>query len=241
MVNNLNDGMVWGLVPLFLTGAGLPLAQVGLVAAVYPGVWGLSQLATGALSDRWGRKRMIAAGMWIQAVGISLFVIGKSFLSWIGASVLLGLGTAMVYPTLLAAVSDVAHPEWRASAVGVYRLWRDGGYAVGALLSGILADTGEAMGLAGIPFAMQVIAVLTFLSGLVVAVVITAESGKLGRGGICPGRRGARRKSRGHPTVERIGRRSRHADRGQPTGGPDGGRRTGHHAGICGSFTRTQG
>ena len=166
MVNNLNDGMVWGLVPIFLAGAGLPLEQVGLVAAVYPGVWGLSQLATGALSDRWGRKRMIASGMWIQAIGIGLFVIGKSFLPWLSASVLLGLGTALVYPTLLAAVSDVAHPQWRASAVGVYRLWRDGGYAVGALVSGVLADA------LGIPFAMSAIAGLTFLSGMIVAVVM---------------------------------------------------------------------
>jgi MFS family permease len=166
MVNNLNDGMVWGLVPIFLVGAGLPLQQVGLVAAVYPGVWGVSQLLTGALSDRWGRKRMITSGMWVQAIGISLFVFGNSFLYWLGAAVLLGIGTALVYPTLLAAVTDVAHPDWRASAVGVYRLWRDGGYAVGALLSGILADA------LGIPFAMLVVAALTFLSGTIVAIVM---------------------------------------------------------------------
>jgi MFS family permease len=172
MVNNLNDGMVWGLVPIFLIGAGLPLQQVGLIAAVYPGVWGISQLLTGALSDRWGRKRMIVSGMWVQAIGISLFVVGKSFIVWLAGSTLLGIGTALVYPTLLAAVSDVAHPEWRASAVGVYRLWRDGGYAVGALLSGILADAGDAAGIAGIPFAMLTIAALTFLSGIIVAVVM---------------------------------------------------------------------
>ena len=166
MVNNLNDGMVWGLVPLFLVGAGLPLEQVGLVAAVYPGVWGVSQLLTGALSDRWGRKGMIATGMWVQAIGIGLFVFGKSFLPWLGASALLGIGTALVYPTLLAAVSDVAHPDWRASAVGVYRLWRDGGYAVGALVSGVLADA------MGIPFAMTFIAALTFISGIIVAIVM---------------------------------------------------------------------
>jgi MFS family permease len=166
MVNNLNDGMVWGLVPIFLAGAGLPLEQIGLIAAVYPGVWGLSQLATGALSDRWGRKGMIASGMWIQAIGISLFVFGKSFLPWLGASALLGTGTALVYPTLLAAVSDVAHPDWRASAVGVYRLWRDGGYAIGALVSGVLADS------LGIPFAIGAIAALTFISGVIVAVVM---------------------------------------------------------------------
>jgi MFS family permease len=166
MVNNLNDGMVWGLVPIFLAGAGLPLAKIGMVAAVYPGVWGISQLFTGALSDRLGRKWMIASGMWIQALGIGLFVVGRDFLPWISGSVLLGIGTALVYPTLLAAVSDIAHPEWRASAVGVYRLWRDAGYAVGALLAGILADT------LGISFAMLVIAALTFISGIVVATVM---------------------------------------------------------------------
>lgn len=172
MINNLNDGMVWGLVPVFLVGAGLPLNQVGVVAALYPGIWGISQLATGALSDRWGRKGMIVAGMWIQALGILLFVIGKNYAIWLGAAMLLGIGTALVYPTLLAAVSDVAHPEWRASAVGVYRLWRDGGYAVGALLAGALADAGNAVGIDGIPFSMLVIAGLTFLSGVVVATVM---------------------------------------------------------------------
>jgi MFS family permease len=172
MVNNLNDGMVWGLVPIFLAGAGLPLAEIGIVAAVYPGIWGISQLFTGALSDRLGRKWMIASGMWVQALGIGLFVVGRGFLPWVSGSVLLGIGTALVYPTLLAAVSDVAHPEWRASAVGVYRLWRDAGYAVGALLAGILADTGDAAGIAGLPFAMLVIAALTFTSGIIVATVM---------------------------------------------------------------------
>jgi MFS family permease len=172
MVNNLNDGMVWGLVPIFLAGAGLPLEQIGLVAAVYPGVWGTSQLLTGALSDRWGRKGFIVAGMIIQAVGIGLFILGKAFVPWLGASALLGIGTALVYPTLLAAVSDVAHPEWRASAVGVYRLWRDGGYAAGAVVSGLLADAGDAAGIPGIPFAMAAIAALTFLSGLIVSLVM---------------------------------------------------------------------
>jgi MFS family permease len=166
MVNNLNDGMMWGLVPIFLTSAGLPLTEIGIVAAVYPGVWGISQIFTGALSDRLGRKWMIAGGMWIQALGIGLFVVGKSLMPWVSGAVLLGIGTALVYPTLLAAVSDVAHPEWRASAVGVYRLWRDAGYAFGALLSGILAD------ILGIPFAMMVVAALTFLSGIIVATVM---------------------------------------------------------------------
>jgi predicted MFS family arabinose efflux permease len=166
MVNNLNDGMVWGLVPILLAGAGLPVEQTALIAATYPGVWGISQLVTGALSDRWGRKWLIASGMWVQAAGIGLFVVGAGFGWWLAGAVLLGLGTALVYPTLLAAVSDVAHPEWRASAVGVYRLWRDGGYAVGALLSGLLADA------FGLLAAIAAIGALTLLSGLIVAGVM---------------------------------------------------------------------
>jgi len=162
LVNNLNDGMVWGLIPLYLAAVGLPLEQVGIIAALYPGVWGLSQLVTGALSDRWGRKWLIVAGMWIQAVGIFMFVIG-GFWSYALAAILLGIGTAMVYPTLIAAVSDVAHPNWRASAVGVYRLWRDLGYAAGALLAGVIADA------LGIPIAIAAIGAITFFSGIVVA------------------------------------------------------------------------
>lgn len=162
MVNNLNDAMVWGLVPIILTGAGLSLTQMGAVAAIYPGVWGIGQLVTGPLSDAWGRKGMIVAGMWIQAVGIALFVVGRTFGQWMAGAVLLGLGTACVYPTLLAAVSDTSAPDWRATAVGVYRLWRDGGYAVGAALSGVLAD------LYGYASTISVVAALTFASGIVV-------------------------------------------------------------------------
>ncbi|OGF57760.1 MAG: MFS transporter [Candidatus Fraserbacteria bacterium RBG_16_55_9] len=166
MVNNLNDGMVWGLLPLFLTNAGLPLEQVGLITAAYPGTWGLTQLATGVLSDRWGRKWMIASGMGVQAIGIWLFVISHGFWPWLGGAVLLGLGTALVYPTLLAAISDVAHPDWRASAVGVYRLWRDGGYAVGALTAGLLADAFS------LNIAIAAIGGLTLLSGVIVSGVM---------------------------------------------------------------------
>jgi len=162
LVNNLNDGMAWGLFPLYFAAAGLAVEQVGLLAAIYPGVWGLAQLGTGALSDRLGRKGMIVGGMWMQAAGIVLVLLGTSFLAWALAMVLLGLGTALVYPTLLAAISDVVHPDWRASAVGVYRLWRDGGYASGALIAGIVAD------LLGVPWAIAGIAALTFASGLVV-------------------------------------------------------------------------
>jgi MFS family permease len=164
MVNNLNDGLAWGLFPLFFAAAGLNVAQIGLLAAIYPGVQGFAQMGTGALSDRLGRKGLIVAGMWLQAVGIGLVVLIQGFMPWAGAMALLGLGTALVYPTLLAAVSDVAHPEWRASAVGVYRLWRDGGYALGALLAGVLAD------LLGVSWAIVAIALLTFASGVVVLV-----------------------------------------------------------------------
>jgi MFS family permease len=166
MVNNMNDGMVWGLVPILLGAAGLSVERIALIAAVYPGVWSMSQIITGLLSDRWGRKWMIAAGMWVQAVGIAMFVIGNAFGVWLAGSILLGIGTALVYPTLLAAVSDVAHPNWRASAVGVYRLWRDSGYAVGALAAGLLADA------FGISTAIAAIGVLTFLSGSFVAAVM---------------------------------------------------------------------
>jgi MFS family permease len=162
LVNNLNDGMAWGLFPLFFAAAGLDVEQIGLLAAIYPGVWGVSQLATGAVSDRLGRKGLIVAGMSTQAVGIFLLLLSKGFLVWAAAMALLGLGTALVYPTLLAAISDVANPEWRASAVGVYRLWRDGGYAAGALLAGALSD------LVGVSWAIAGIGLLTGLSGLIV-------------------------------------------------------------------------
>jgi MFS family permease len=166
MVNNLNDGMAWGLLPLYFASQGLSLERISFLAALYPAVWGSMQLVTGGLSDRTGRKWMIALGMLVQAAGIALFVAGSSFSTWAVAAVLLGLGTAMVYPTLLAAVGDVPHPSWRASAVGVYRLWRDGGYSVGALLAGGLADA------LGVRWAIGAIGGLTFLSGIIVATVM---------------------------------------------------------------------
>jgi MFS family permease len=163
LVNNLDDGLAWGLLPLLFVRGGLPVGQVGLLAALYPAVWGLGQLLTGPLSDRLGRKLLITAGMLVQAVALAGTALAGSFLPWAASAILLGVGTAMVYPTLLAAISDVAHPSWRASAVGVYRLWRDAGFAVGALLAGLVAD------LAGLEAAVWVIAVLTAASGLVVA------------------------------------------------------------------------
>jgi MFS family permease len=163
LVNNLNDGLAWGLFPILFAGAGLSVGRIGALAALYPAVWGVGQLITGALSDRCGRKWMIAVGMWLQAVALALVALGDSFALWALAAVLLGAGTAMVYPTLLAAIGDVAHPAWRARAVGTYRLWRDGGFAVGALLAGVVADA------LGIRAAIWTVAALTAASGLVVA------------------------------------------------------------------------
>lgn len=164
LVNNLNDGLAWGLLPLVYAAAGMTLAAVGALAAIYPAVWGTAQLLTGALSDRVGRKGLIVWGMWVQAAGIGVTAQADTFAGFAIGGVLLGLGTAMVYPTLLAAIGDVAHPAWRGSAVGVYRLWRDLGYAIGAGLAGAVADA------FGLGSAVWVVAVLTFASGVVVAV-----------------------------------------------------------------------
>jgi len=163
LVNNLNDGMAWGLFPLLFAAAGMDIGQIGTLAALYPAVWGIGQLFTGAWSDRIGRKWLIASGMWVQALGIAVVVLASGYAGFATGAALLGVGTAMVYPTLLAAIGDVAQPTWRASAVGVYRLWRDLGYAIGALLAGIVADA------FGLPAAMWLVAALTFGSGLLVA------------------------------------------------------------------------
>ncbi len=164
LVNNLNDGLAWGLFPIFFLAAGLSISRIGILAALYPAVWGLGQLYTGALSDRIGRKPLIVGGMIVQALAIAWIGATSSFTTWAVGAVLLGAGTAMVYPTLLAAIGDVANPTWRARAVGVYRLWRDSGFAVGALLAGILAD------LVSITAAIYAVAALTGLSGIVVAI-----------------------------------------------------------------------
>jgi len=164
LVNNLNDGLAWGIFPLFFARAGLSISRIGILAALYPAVWGLGQLVTGALSDRIGRKWLIAAGMWTQAAAIGFIAAAHGFWPWAAGAFLLGVGTAMVYPTLLAAVGDVAHPAWRASAVGVYRLWRDAGFAIGALTAGLVAD------LLGLAAAIWFVAGLTAISAAVVAV-----------------------------------------------------------------------
>jgi MFS family permease len=164
LVNNLNDGLAWGLFPIFFADAGLSVGRIGVLAAVYPAVWGLGQLVTGGLSDRIGRKPLIAGGMLTQAVAIALIAATSGFPAWAAGAALLGAGTAMVYPTLLATIGDVAHPRWRARSVGVYRLWRDAGFAVGALLAGLLAD------LVSIEAAIYAVAALTAMSGIVVIV-----------------------------------------------------------------------
>jgi MFS family permease len=164
LVNNLNDGLAWGLFPLYFAAAGLSVARIGILAALYPAVWGLGQLVTGGLSDRIGRKWLIAGGMFTQALAIALIGATSGFWIWAAGALLLGAGTAMVYPTLLAAIGDVAHPSWRARSVGVYRLWRDGGFAVGALLAGLVAD------LLGLTAAIYTVAAITAASGIAVAV-----------------------------------------------------------------------
>jgi MFS family permease len=166
LVNNLNDGMSWGILPLFFASFGLGVERIGVLKAIYPATWGILQIATGPLSDRWGRKGLIVAGMWIQSGGLFLTAATRQFEWWLVGSFLLGLGTAMVYPSLIAAVSDASHPTWRARSLSVYRFWRDLGYAIGALSAGIIAD------IFGMAWAIGSIAGLTFLSGMVVALIM---------------------------------------------------------------------
>jgi MFS family permease len=164
LVNNLNDGMAWGLFPLLFAAAHMTIGEIGQLAALYPATWAVGQLFTGTLSDRVGRKWLIVTGMWVQAASIGIVVLSSRFSGFAAGAVGLGVGTAMVYPTLLAAIGDVAQASWRGSAIGVYRLWRDLGYAVGALLAGVTADA------LGLPAAMWLVAALTFASGLITAV-----------------------------------------------------------------------
>ncbi|WP_141322397.1 MFS transporter, partial [Sinorhizobium fredii] len=159
LVNNLNDGMSWGIFPLFFTTLGLGIERIGVLKAVYPIVWGVGRVVTGPLSDRWGRKGLIVGGMWVQAVGLLITALGGHFGWWLVGSVLLGAGTAMVYPSLIATVSDASHPTWRARSLSVYRFWRDLGYAIGALSAGLIADR------FGFSAAIVAIGVLTLCRG----------------------------------------------------------------------------
>ncbi|HET7270610.1 MAG TPA: MFS transporter, partial [Rubrobacter sp.] len=175
LVNNLNDGMSWGVFPLFFSTFGLGVERIGILKAVYPAIWGVLQVATGPLSDRWGRKGLVVAGMWVQAGGIFVTVMGRSFGWWLLGSVLLGLGTAMVYPSLIAAVSDASHPSWRARSLSVYRFWRDLGYAIGALSAGVISD------FFGLSWAIGSAGMLTFLSGVIVAISMREDHGRTGK------------------------------------------------------------
>jgi len=166
LVNNLNDGMSWGIFPLFFASFGLGVERIGILKAVYPATWGILQVGTGPLSDRWGRKGLIVVGMWVQAGGLFLTASTRSFELWLFGSLMLGVGTAMVYPSLIAAVSDASHPTWRARSLSVYRFWRDLGYAIGALSAGLIAD------FFGFAWAIGSIAALTFISGVVVAILM---------------------------------------------------------------------
>ncbi|AUJ23529.1 MULTISPECIES: MFS transporter [Virgibacillus] len=161
---NLKDGMAWGLFPLYFTSVGLSVAQTGTIVALYPAAWGFFQLFTGILSDKIGRKKLITYGMWIQAIALWFILLVSSFSLWVAGALILGLGTAMVYPTLQAAIGDVAAPNWRASSMGVYRFWRDSGYAFGALLAGLIADV------MGVGWAIGMVALLPFLAGVVARV-----------------------------------------------------------------------
>jgi MFS family permease len=164
LVNNLNDGLAWGLLPLYFAAAGLSIGEIGLLAAVYPAVWSLGQLVTGWLSDRIGRKGLIVTGMLLQAAALGMIAATSGLGPWSLAAIALGAGTAMVYPTLLAVIGDVAHPAWRASAVGVYRLWRDLGFGVGAVVAGVTADR------LGMAAAIWLVAALTAASGIIVLI-----------------------------------------------------------------------
>jgi MFS family permease len=169
LVNNLNDGMSWGVFPLYFAAFGLSVERIGILKAAYPAIWAILQTITGPLSDRWGRKGLIVTGMWVQATGLFVTAASRDFSGWLAGSLLLGVGTAMVYPSLLAVVSDVAHPSWRARALSVYRFWRDLGYAIGALSAGLIAD------FFGLRWAIVAIGAVTFLSGAVVGFVMNEQ------------------------------------------------------------------
>lgn len=169
LVNNLNDGMSWGIFPLYFAAFGLGVERIGILKAAYPAAWAILQTITGPLSDRWGRKGLIVTGMWVQAIGLFVTAASRDFSGWLVGSLLLGIGTAMVYPSLLAVVSDVAHPSWRARALSVYRFWRDLGYAIGAVSAGLIAD------FFGLRWAIVAIAAVTFLSGAVVGFVMNEQ------------------------------------------------------------------
>jgi MFS family permease len=164
LVNNLNDGMIWGLLPILLISKGFTLTEVGKLVAIYPVVWGLGQLFTGKMADHLNKKSMLFWGMLVQGIVIIFMSYADTFLSFAILGVVLGIGTAVVYPTFLAAIADYTHPQQRAQSIGVFRLWRDLGYAIGAIVSAIVADA------FGINYSILLIGVITLLSSLVIRV-----------------------------------------------------------------------
>lgn len=164
LTTNLKDGMAWGLFPLFFMGKGLSIGEIGVIVSIYPAAWGFFQLFSGIISDRIGRKWLISVGMWIQSLAIFLILIFNRYELWVIGALVLGIGTAMVYPTLQAAISDVTHPDWRASSLGIYRFRRDSGYAFGALIAGFISDV------LNISWAIGVVACLPLLAGLITAI-----------------------------------------------------------------------
>lgn len=164
LINNLNDAMTWGLLPILLISKNFSLETIGIIIAIYPAVWGIGQLITGTLADKYNKKWLLFFGMLTQSFAIALFVFADSISFFVTASILLGAGTALVYPTFLAAISEFTHPEQRAKCIGVFRLWRDLGYAVGAILTGVLAD------FFGLNSAIIVIGILTFISAIIIAI-----------------------------------------------------------------------
>ena len=162
LVNNLNDGMAWGLLPLLLASKGFSFGEIGIIAAIYPGVWGVGQLLTGAMADKFCKKDMLYTGMLLQAIALVALVWANSMLHYSIIASILGWGTAMVYPTFLATVAENTHPQDRAESIGIFRLWRDLGYAIGAILTGIIAD------LFSVNAAIVFIALLTFASALII-------------------------------------------------------------------------
>lgn len=172
LVTNGKDGMAWGLFPLFFKAAGLSVAQIRVIVALYPAAWAVFQLLTGPLSDRLGRKVLVVGGMALQALGIWWILLAKGWLAWQVGAVIMGIGTAMVYPTLQAVCTDVAHPDWRASVLGVYRFWRDAGYAVGALMAGVLSNWLD------IPAAIAIIGALPAAAAVAAAVRMRETLGR---------------------------------------------------------------
>lgn len=170
MVNNLNDGMVWGILPILLASKNFSLEQIGVIVAVYPSVWGLGQIITGKLADHFNKKWILFLGMFMQALALGYLLMAESYAEFIVLCTVLGIGTALVYPAFLAGVAEFTHPEQRARSIGVFRLWRDLGYAIGAVLTGIIADAW------GILSSIGVIAALTFISALIIALRMNGKS-----------------------------------------------------------------